>query len=87
MKNRRQGSDPQCLLCCISATKENGHSKHNTIVVYKVEKSDSVGGMRQLKRLLRHVKGTEDMSTVFEMRDSNDRRRTVDQTIGSLHRL
>ena len=30
--------------------------------------------MRQLKRLLRYVKGTEDMSTVFEMPDSNDRR-------------
>ena len=30
--------------------------------------------MRQLKRLLRYVKGTEDMSTVFEMRDNNDRR-------------
>ena len=30
--------------------------------------------MRQLKRLLRYVKGTEDMSTVFQMRDSNDRR-------------
>ena len=27
-----------------------------------------------MKRLLRYVKGTEDMSTVFEMRDSNDRR-------------
>ena len=33
--------------------------------------------MRQLKRLLRYVKGTEDMSTVFEMRDSNDRREHV----------
>ena len=41
--------------------------------MYQVEKSDSVE-MRQLKRLLRYVKGTEDMSTVFEMRDSNDRR-------------
>ena len=30
--------------------------------------------MRQLKRLLRYVKGTEDMATVLEMRDSNDRR-------------
>ena len=30
--------------------------------------------MRQLKRLLRYVKGTEDMSTVFEMLDNNDRR-------------
>ena len=30
--------------------------------------------MRQLKRLLWYVKGTEDMSTVFEVRDSNDRR-------------
>ena len=30
--------------------------------------------MRQLKRLLRYVKGKDDMSTVFEMRDSNDRR-------------
>ena len=27
-----------------------------------------------MKRLLRYVKGTEDMSTVFEVRDSNDRR-------------
>ena len=30
--------------------------------------------MRQLKRPLRYVKGTEDMPTVFEMRDNNDRR-------------
>ena len=30
--------------------------------------------MRQLKRLLRYVKGTEDVSTVFEVRDNNDRR-------------
>ena len=30
--------------------------------------------MRQLKRLLRYVKGTEDMSTVVEVRDNNDRR-------------
>ena len=30
--------------------------------------------MRRFKRLLRYVKGTEDMSTVFEMRDSNDKR-------------
>ena len=30
--------------------------------------------MRQLKRLLRYVKGTEDMSTVFEVRENNDRR-------------
>ena len=27
-----------------------------------------------MKRLLRYIKGTEDMSTVLEMRDSNDRR-------------
>ena len=27
-----------------------------------------------MKRHLRYVKGTEDMSTVFEMRDSNDRK-------------
>ena len=37
-------------------------------------KHPTVLEMRQLKRLLRYVKGTEDMSTVFEMRDSNDRR-------------
>ena len=30
--------------------------------------------MRPLKRLLRYVKGTKDMSTVFEVRDNNDRR-------------
>ena len=30
--------------------------------------------MRQLKRLLRYVKGTEDMATVFEVRDNNDKR-------------
>ena len=40
--------------------------------------------MRQLKRLLRYVKGTEDMSTVFEMRDSNDKR---EQLVRRLHRL
>ena len=39
--------------------------------MYEVEKSDNVG---QLKRVLRYVKGTEDTSTVFEMRDSNARR-------------
>ena len=37
-------------------------------------KSPTALEMRQLKRLLRYVKGTEDMSTVFDMRDSNDRR-------------
>ena len=37
-------------------------------------KSPTALEMRQLKRLLRYVKGTEDMSTVFEMRDNNDRR-------------
>ena len=37
-------------------------------------KSPTALETRQLKRLLRYVKGTEDMSTVFEMRDSNDRR-------------
>ena len=52
MKNRRQGSDPQCLLCCISATREQTLKK----------------------QLLRYVTVTEDMSTVFEMCDSNDRR-------------
>ena len=30
--------------------------------------------MRQLQRLLRYVKGTEDMATVFEVQDNNDRR-------------
>ena len=30
--------------------------------------------MRQLKRLPRYVKGTEDMATVFEVRDNNDKR-------------
>ena len=30
--------------------------------------------MRQLKRLLRYVKGREDMATVFEVRDNNDKR-------------
>ena len=37
-------------------------------------KSPTVLEMRQLKRLLRYVKSTEDMSTVFEMRDDKDRR-------------
>ena len=37
-------------------------------------KSPTALEMRQLKRLLRFVKGTEHMSTMFEMRDSNDRR-------------
>ena len=36
-------------------------------------KSPTVLEMRQLKRLLRYVKNTEDMSTVFVMRDNSDR--------------
>ena len=35
-------------------------------------KSPTALEMRQLKRLLRYVKSTEDMSTVFEMRDDKD---------------
>ena len=50
-------------------------------------KNPTASEMRQLKRLLRYVKGTENMSTVFEVRDNNDRRRKVGQEIGSLHRL
>ena len=37
-------------------------------------KSPTALEMRQLKRLSRYVKSTEDMSTVFEMRDDKDRR-------------
>ena len=37
-------------------------------------KSPTALEMRQLKRLLRYVKSTEDMSTMFEMRDDKDRR-------------
>ena len=37
-------------------------------------KSPTALEMRQLKRLLRYVKGTEDMATVFEVRDNNDKR-------------
>ena len=33
--------------------------------------------MRQLKQLLRYVEGTENMATVFEMRDDSDRRVTT----------
>ena len=37
-------------------------------------KSPTVLDMRPLKRVLRCVKNTEDMSTFFEMRDNSDRR-------------
>ena len=37
-------------------------------------KSTTALEMRQLKRLLRYVKGTEDMATMFEVRDNNDKR-------------
>ena len=57
----------------VAQQRENGHSKHGTAVVYEL-KNPTALEMRRLKRLLRYVKGTEDMSTVFEMRDSNDRR-------------
>ena len=55
MKNRHQSSDPQCLLCCISARK-NGHPMHS-IVVYEVEKSESVGD--------------ETVETTFEIRQGH----------------
>ena len=50
-------------------------------------KSPTALEMRQLKRLLRFVKGTEHMSTMFEMRDSNDRREQLVKRLQSLHRL
>ena len=37
-------------------------------------KSPTALEMLQLKRLLRYSKGTEDMATVFEVRDNNDKR-------------
>ena len=46
-------------------------------------KSPTALEMRQLKRLLRYVKGTEDISTVFEMRDSNDRREQLIKRLDS----
>ena len=49
-------------------------------------KSPTALEMRQWKRLLRYVKGTEDMSTVFEVRD-NSHKRELGQETGSLHRL
>ena len=45
-------------------------------------KSPTALEMRQLKRLLRYVTGTEDMSIVFEMRDSNDRREQLVKRLG-----
>ena len=41
--------------------------------MYEVEESDSVGDETD-EETLRYVKNTEDMSTVFEMRDNSDRR-------------
>ena len=66
MRDRRQGSDPQCLLCCIS-----GKNGHGTVTKLK---NPTALEMRNLKRPLRHVKGPEDMSTVFEVRDNKDKR-------------
>ena len=50
----------------VSQQRKNGHPKHGTTVVCTKLKSPTALEMRQLKRLLRYVKGTEDMSTVFE---------------------
>ena len=46
----------------------------STVRLLSKLKSPTALEMRQLKRLLRYVKSTEDMSTVFEMRDDKDRR-------------
>ena len=43
------------------------------LLCMKLENSTALE-MRQLNRLLRYIKGIEDMSTVIERRDSNDRR-------------
>ena len=86
MKNRRQGSDPQCLSLLYLSNERTDIQSTVRLSCTKL-KSPTALEMRQLKRLLRYVKGTEDMSTVFEMRDSNDRREQLVKTIGSLHRL
>ena len=56
-----------------SATKERTFKARYGLLCTKLNNSTALE-MRQLKRLLRYVKGTEDMSTVFEMRDNNDSR-------------
>ena len=63
MKNRRQ-------ICCTSATRERTFKARYDCLCTKLRNPTALE-MRQLKRLLRYVKGTEDMSTVFEVRDSN----------------
>ena len=67
----RVGSSVLALLCLSNQRTDI----QNTVRLLCTKlKNPTALEMRQLKRLLRYVKGTEDMSTVFEMRDSNDRR-------------
>ena len=60
-------------VCCISATKGTDIQSTVQLLCTKL-KNPTALEMRRLKRVLRYVKGTEDMSTVFEVRDNNDRR-------------
>ena len=50
-------------------------------------KSPTALKMRQLTRFLIYVNGTEDMATVFVVRDKQRHERAVGQETGSLHRL
>ena len=73
MKNRRQGFRSSVLTVLYLSNQRTDIQSIIRLLCTKL-KSPTALEMRQLKRLLRYVKGTEDMSTVFEMRDSNDRR-------------
>ena len=46
----------------------------STVRMFTKLKNPTALDMRQLKPPLRYVKGTEDMSIVFEVRDNNDKR-------------
>ena len=73
MKNKTSRFRSCSAYSFVSQQRENGHSKHGTAVVYEVEKSDSVGD-ETIGTTSEISQGHRDMSTVFEMRDSNDRR-------------
>ena len=69
----------------VSQQRKNGHPKHGTTVVYEVEKSDSVGDETVETFEVRQRHGRH-VNCVWDARQQW-KKRTVGQTIGSLHRL
>ena len=79
-RGARRGSDGAFQVfsahAAVSQQRANRYPDHGASPMYELQRPTALE-LRQLKRLLRYVMGTEDMATVFEVQVNNDKRVTL----------